>query len=72
MPQAKRRNSRRQQRRVNWKALSREMALSLGREVLAARPPQISWKALEDRYGLCRARLVQLRQEALCQSGDET
>ncbi len=54
------------------KKLSRELALSLGQEVLAARPPQISWKTLEARYGMCRARLVQLRQQALSRAGDGT
>lgn len=36
----------------------------IGAEVLAARPPQVAWKVLCERYGMSRARLVQLRREA--------
>lgn len=36
----------------------------IGAEVLAARPPQVAWKILCKRYGMSRARLVQLRREA--------
>jgi hypothetical protein len=36
----------------------------IGAEVLAARPPQVPWKTLCERYGMSRARLVQLRRKA--------
>ena len=66
MPNPPHRNAaHRTPRRVRWKSLSGEMQLALGREVLALRPPQVSWKQLEERFGLCRARLVQLRRQAL-------
>lgn len=61
----RRNRAQRPRRRLRRKALSHEMSLALGREVLALRPPQVSWKNLEERYGLCRARLVQLRRRAL-------
>jgi hypothetical protein len=46
-------------------ALSPEMARALGETLLIARPLQVPWKALEERYGLCKARLVQLRNQAV-------
>lgn len=40
-------------------------AKAIGEAVLHARPPQAPWKQLVERFGLCRARLVQLRREAM-------
>ncbi len=42
-----------------------ERQRQIGIEVLAARPPQAPWKHLIEKYGLCRARLVQLRRTAI-------
>lgn len=57
--------------RLRRKALSTELALALGGEILAARPILTPWKSLEERYGLCKARLVQLRNAALRRARDE-
>jgi hypothetical protein len=39
-------------------------SLRIGAEVLAARPPQIPWKVLCQRYGLSRSTLVRFRRWA--------
>jgi len=46
-------------------ALSPEMAQALGETLLLARPLQVPWKHLAERYGLSKARLVQLRNAAI-------
>jgi hypothetical protein len=59
----------RHHRGVTKKKITPEAAQAIGAAVLLARPLQTPWKLLIERFGLCRARLVQLRIEAMRRGG---
>jgi hypothetical protein len=52
-------------RRAAKPRIADDNARDIGAEILAARPPQVSWKILCKKYGMSRARLVQLRRKAI-------